>query len=253
MKLPVSATVLLKGSPKHLKQVLSSLVFFDEVLIYDNGASEEALKTCHQFSNVKLYKGSFYGFGKTHNLASAQAKNAWIFSVDSDEVVSSDLRKELEGLKLDKKCFYSVPRHNYFQGKWIKGCGWFPDRVFRLYNKETTEFTESLVHERIKTEGLREVLLKHPLKHYSYDTIADFLAKMQSYSQLFADEHRKKRSSSLLKAISHGIFAFFRSYIIKRGFLDGSQGYVISIYNGQTAYYKYLKLHEANLEDNPTP
>lgn len=244
----ISATVLLKGFPKHLGKVLDSLAFVNEVLIYDNGASEDALKTCKKFANVNIVSGQFYGFGKTHNLASAQAKNPWIFSVDSDEVVSDGLRNELEKLKLDKTCVYSVPRHNYFQGKWIKGCGWFPDRVFRLYNKETTTFTESFVHERIKTDGLKEISLKHPLKHYSYDTIADFLTKMQSYTQLFADENRGKRSSSLLKAISHGVFAFFRSYIIKRGFLYGSQGYVISIYNGQTAYYKYLKLHEANLE-----
>jgi hypothetical protein len=247
MKRAISATVLLKGFPKHLDRVLASLAFLDEVLVYDNGASEEALQVCCRFANVRLLAGAFYGFGKTHNLASAQAKNAWIFSVDSDEVVSGDLRGELEGLVLEKGVVYSIPRHNYFQGKWIKGCGWYPDRVCRLYCKDSTEFTEAFVHERVKTEGLKEVQLKGALQHYSYDTIADFLSKMQSYTELFAKENRGKRSSSPWKAMSHGAFAFLRSYVIKRGFMDGFQGYIISAYNAQTAYYKYLKLHEANL------
>lgn len=242
----ISATILLKGTPKHLEKVLSSLVFVDEVLLYDNGASEEALSICKKFSNAKVYAGPFYGFGKTHNLASAQAKNDWILSVDSDEVVSEALKQELKALQLDINNVYSVPRHNYFQGKWIKGCGWFPDRVFRLYNRRTTTFTDSFVHERVKTDDLKEVKLKAPLEHYSYDTIADFLVKMQSYSALFAEENKGKRSSSLFKAISHGSFAFIKSYFFKRGFLDGSQGYIISSYNAQTAYYKYLKLYEAN-------
>lgn len=244
----ISATVLLKGSPKHLEKVLASLAFLDEVVVYDNGASEEALKICKKFTNIKVFTGAFYGFGKTHNLASSQAKNAWVLSVDSDEVVSEALRLEIEGLKLDKNSVYSVPRHNYFQGKWIKGCGWYPDRVFRLYNKDSTEFTEAFVHERVKLEGLKEVKLKGALQHYSYDTIADFLTKMQSYTELFAKENQGKRSSSPWKAISHGSFAFLRSYVIKRGFMDGFQGYIISVYNAQTAYYKYLKLYEANLE-----
>ena len=89
-------------------------------------------------------------------------------------------------------------------------------------------------------------LARSPLRHYSYDTHADFLAKMQSYSDLFARQNCGKRSSSPWKALWHGIGAFLRAYIVKLGFLGGYEGFVISVYNGNTAFYKYLKLYEAN-------
>ncbi len=93
---------------------------------------------------------------------------------------------------------------------------------------------------------MQSVACKSPLVHYSYESISDFLQKMQSYSTLFAKQNCGKKSSSPFKAITHGFFAFFKSYIIKRGILGGYEGFVISAYNGHTAFYKYLKLYEAN-------
>ena len=118
----------------------------------------------------------------------------------------------------------------------------------QAYNKMKTKFSDDQVHEAIISENMRHVPLKAPLIHYSYASISDFLAKMQSYSTLFANQYQGKRKSSFAKALSHGIFAFFKSYVLKRGFLGGYEGYVISAYNGHTAYYKYLKLYEANTE-----
>ncbi len=242
----VSVTVLTRNSQSKLKEVLSALSSFGEVLVYDTGSKDSTLDIARAFRNVKIAQAPFAGFGPSHNMASAAASNNWILSVDSDEVVTSELIQEIASLDLDPQSVYSFPRHNAFNGKFIRYCGWYPDRQIRLYHRINTKFSDDQVHERIISEGLRHIALDGAIVHYSYSSISDFLAKMQSYSTLFAEQYRGKRKSSILTAILHGVWAFWRSYLIKLGFLDGYEGFVISAYNGHTAYYKYIKLLEAN-------
>lgn len=243
----ISATILLKGTPNHLKAVIQALSGLDEVLIYDNGAEETALNICKTFSNVRIVKGNFFGFGKTHNIASNHATNDWILSIDSDEEATLELIQEIQNLSLDNHTVYSIPRRNFYQGHWVRGCGWWPDKALRLYNKKITQFSNVKVHESIETKQLNVASLKACLNHYSYDSVSNFLTKMQSYSDLFAEEWKGKKKSSPCKAALHAGFAFFKSYVLKGGIRDGYSGFLISAYNGHTAFYKYMKLYEINL------
>ena len=154
---------------------------------------------------------------------------------------------EVMRLDLSKSNVYGVLFRNYFNGKWIRFCGWYPEHKLRMYNRRVTRFTDDFVHETIETKGLKVVYLKCPVSHFSYRKIGHFLSKMETYSELFGNQNRGKRSSSLWKAIGKSWAAFFRCYIVKRGFLDGKEGYMISRYQADVAYYKYLKLHEKNL------
>jgi glycosyltransferase involved in cell wall biosynthesis len=242
----ITVTILTKNSNKHLKTVLEALASFDQVLIYDNGSTDNTLEIASLFQNVTIETGSFLGFGSTHNRATELSKNDWVLSIDSDEVVSPEMLKSIDSLNLEIEAVYSFPRHNYFNGKWIRWCGWYPDRVVRLYNKKTTAFCDSQVHESIRTKGVKKISLDQPIIHYSYESLSDFINKMQTYSDLFAKQHQGKKKSSTLKAIGHGFGAFLKSYLLKRGFLGGKEGFIISTYNGHTAFYKYLKLAEAN-------
>ena len=239
----ISVTVLAKNSEKVLAATLQSLTHFPEVLLFDTGSTDKTLEIGSAFPNVRLIQEPFQGFGKTHNRASALAKYDWILSIDSDEVLSKELSQEILALTLDQATVYSLDRHNYFQGKHIQCCaGWHPDRIVRLYHRKKTHFSEDPVHEKIIVEPLQITPLTHPLIHTPYRSIDDFLHKMQLYSTLFAEKKKGQINSSLSKAIAHGLSAFFKSYILKRGFLGGRQGFIISLYNGHTAYYKYLKL-----------
>lgn len=242
----ISVTILTKNSQKYLQEVLSALSSFDEVLLYDNGSTDATFDIAQAFPNVKIVRGEFLGFGPTHNKASSLAKHDWILSVDSDEVVTPEMAQEILSAQLSPDAVYSFPRHNFYNGKWIKWCGWFPDRQWRLYNRTRTNFTDAQVHESIILGDLRHVSLQGPLRHYSYGSHYEFLAKMQSYSDLFAKQNCGKKRASPCKAVLHGLAAFLKAYVLKRGFLGGYEGFVISIYNGNTAFYKYLKLYEAN-------
>lgn len=242
----ISVTVLTRDAERTLNQCLLALAGFPEIIVLDNGSTDKTLDIAAGFANVRLFQEPFIGFGPLHNRAAQLAAHDWILSIDSDEIVTPELAEEILSLSLDPGCVYSFPMENYFNGKKITCCGWHPDRHIRLFNRQRTRFTDAAVHEGVMAADMREVRLKRPARHYSYACVADFLAKMQRYSGQFAAQHAGRKSSGPLKAVLHGTFAFFKSYVLKRGMFHGYEGLLISAYNGHTAFYKYLKLHEAN-------
>lgn len=244
----ITVTILTKNSQKYLVEVLDALQLFDEVLLYDNGSSDKTFEIASHYSNVVVYHGPFEGFGVMHNKATELARNDWILSIDSDEVVTPEMALEILNAQLSPDCVYSFPRHNFYNNRHIKCCGWYPDRQNRLYYRKKTAFTNAEVHESIITDRLTIVKFCGAIKHYSYETTADFLKKMQVYSDLFAKQYKGKRKSSIMTAVGHATFTFFKNYFFQRGILYGKEGFIVSIYNANTAFYKYLKLLEANGE-----
>ena len=166
--------------------------------------------------------------------------------MDSDEIVSPELAGEIAALQLDPQTVYVVPFENYFNGRHITTCGWSPDRHERLFNRAVTDFCPSEVHERVRTQDLAVARLRHPIRHYSYRSLDDFMRKMAAYSQLFAEQNAGKQRSGPAKAVARSGWAFFKSFVLERGFLQGGDGLVISAYKSQTVFWKYLRLHEAN-------
>jgi len=240
----ISATVLTKDSESTLAATLDSLKKFPEVIVLDSGSTDATLEIAKGYPNVQIFTTSFLGFGPMHNYASKLAKSDWILSIDSDEILSDELVDEILALELDPDSLYGLKRSNYYNNKQIRFCsGWHPDIVYRLYHRSKTKFSDDLVHEKIVPKQLKKQVLLSPLIHTPYLEIKDFLHKMQHYSTLFA-ESKEPKEVSLLSALGHGWFAFFKSYILKRGFLGGKEGLIISLYNGHTTLYKYLKVLE---------
>ncbi len=243
----ISITVLSRNSEETLEKTLESTKSFPEVVLLDTGSTDGTLAIAKKFPNVKVFEASFQGFGRTHNIASSFASNDWIFSLDSDEILSEELIEEIQNKTLDPKSVYAVRRKNFLYGKEIKGCsGWHPDWIVRLYNRNSTSFDDAEVHEKIVVGSLNKEKLLYTMSHVPYRRISDFLQKMQSYTDLFAKQNKGKKESSMMKAILHGWATFFKSYFLKKGFLQGSEGFLISAYNGHVAFYKYLKLKEEN-------
>ncbi len=241
----ISVVIITKDSEKTLPATLKSVESFGEVILYDTGKDKTRAVAKH-FSNVRYVKGNFIGFGETKKKACAYTSNDWILSLDSDEVLSKEAAREIQETPLNTQSVYSFPFHNFYKGKWIKGCGWYPDRHVRLFAKTHTHFDNAPLHEGICLQKMQHVRMRSPIYHYSYNDISDFLRKMQAYSTLFAQAYVGKKKSSFWHAILHSGFAFFKAYFIKRGLFDGSKGFIISLYQSQTAFYKYLKLKELN-------
>ena len=248
----ISVIILTKNSETYLKDVLASCTSFSEVLVYDGGSTDQTVKIAECFNNVKICKAAFIGtegrlhYGPYRNAAAKEASHDWVLMLDSDECLSPELADEIQRLTLNPTCIYAFPRKNYFNGKWIKGCGWFPDHVIRLYNRMNTSYTNDYVHERVISNNMKLIYLKHPLIHYSYSSVADFLSKMQLYSELFAEQQCGKKRASCFKALLHALFTFMKSYFLQKGIFLGFEGLFISIYQANVVFYKYLKLAERN-------
>ncbi len=240
-----SICMLTKNSARTIAASLESLAHFDEVLILDTGSTDDTLSIVKTFPNTVIHETPFTGFGELRNRAADLAQNDWILALDSDEVLSPALAQEIQRLSLNPECVYEIDFKNFYNGKQILGCGWHPEKHIRLYHRQHTRFSDAALHEGILKKGA-VVRLEHPILHTPYLTIADFLHKMQRYSDLFAEEHRGKKTSSFGKALWHGFGAFAKCYLLKRGVFLGSEGFIISSYNAMTAFYKYLKLAEAN-------
>lgn len=243
----ISCVIIASNAEAKLKDVLKSLSIFSDVVIYSNNSTDKTDEIAKSFSNVNLINGEFLGFGPTKNKAALFAKNEWILSLDADEVLSDLFIKELNVLKLQKGCIYSILRENYYKKQHINHC-WGNDTLTRLYNKTETSFTNSKVHEKIKDDNLQNIILSGTIQHYPYNNISDFIVKLDRYSTIFALEHAGKKYSSPTKAFFNGIYSFIRTYIFKRGFLDGYAGLIIAFSHMATNFYKYIKLYELNKE-----
>lgn len=246
----ISVTLLVKDSELHLKECLNALEKFDEIIVLDNGSSDNTINIAQTFSNVKIFKNDFIGFGPLKNLAISYASNDWIFSVDSDEILTKELISEITSTKLDNNTIYSISRDNYYNGKLIQACGWQNDFVKRIFNKNTTKFNDKQVHESlIQNENIKILKLDNKMKHYTFNNASELVEKMQKYSTLWAYENKGIKTSSPIKAFLRASFSFLKNYIFQKGFLYGYEGLIISISNANGVFYKYIKLYEVNKND----
>lgn len=255
MKIQITATILVKNAQDTLEECLESLSCFDEIILLDNNSTDSTLEIAkafnQDFKNLKIYSSEFIGFGALKNLAISKASNEWILSIDSDEVLEPATIEEINNLKLEKNVIYALSRKNLYNGEWIKACGWYPDYVNRIFNKNFTKFNDNFVHESvIVPQNARIKQLNNSIKHYAYDNIAHLLEKLQKYSSLYAEQNLHKTSSPL-KAVTHGFWSFLINYFFKKGILYGYKGFIISVCNALGVFFKYSKLYE--MQTSPSP
>lgn len=244
----ISVTMLTKNSARFLEKSLTALAEFDEVIVLDNGSTDDSMEIAQRFANVKLIQHEFIGFGPLKNLAADAAKHDWVVNVDSDEIMTPELSRELLSMPLDDARIYTLSIINHFRGKPIRGCGWGGMRKRRLYNRTRTRFRNDMVHEKLEIPAGMKISdeIRHSLLHYMYNSVHQLLHKMQLYSELFAEQNVGRRKSSVASATGHAIWTFIRDYFLKRGFLDGAEGWLICVTAANVVFYKHMKLREAN-------
>lgn len=238
----ISAIIITKNEEANIRECLTSLTWTDEIVVVDSGSSDRTVEICREFTD-RVYTHDWPGFGPQKNRALGYATGAWVFSIDADERVSPELREEmLAALRSDGPGAYEIPRLSWYCGRFIRHSGWRPDYVLRLFRRGQGRFSEDLVHERLLVEGAVGKL-NNDLVHYSFRDLEQVLTVVNRYSTLgAAQKFAAGQRAGLAKAISRGLAEFFSTYLLKGGFLDGRQGLMLAISNGEGTYYKYLKL-----------
>jgi glycosyltransferase involved in cell wall biosynthesis len=240
----ISATIIVKNEEKNISDCLESLAFADEIVVVDSGSSDRTGEICRANPLVRFYERPWQGFGRQKNIAADLAQNDWIFNIDADERVSPELRESIVAADVTRFDGFRVARENYFAGRCIRRCGWYPDYNLRFYNRQRCRFGDRLVHEAVECRGAAG-LLQGNLIHYTYEGISDYLQRMDSYSSLAAKEVVKSgKSSGLCALLLRPPYTFFKMYFLKQGFREGYHGLLLSVLYSIYTFLKYAKARE---------
>lgn len=246
----ISAIIITLNEEKNIAGSLASLSFVDEIVVVDSGSSDRTEEICRSFPAVRFFHHPWQGYGPQKTAALALTSHEWVFSLDADEIVTPELAQEiLDATRSDTPyAGYRLRRKNMYRGQWIRHSGWWPDDILRLFRKETGRFNDRVVHESVEVAG-PVGFLKGVIEHHSFNAPEDFLVKAQRYSVLGAAQmKRQKKKGGALRAVVRGLSAFIKSYIIKRGFLDGRAGLLIAVSNAVGVFYRIMKLTELHEE-----
>jgi glycosyltransferase involved in cell wall biosynthesis len=245
---PVSAIMLAKNEGHRIARSLESLRWLNEVIVLDNNSTDNTAAEAGKFSNVKVIRTDWLGYGETKRVGVPHANNDWILWIDADEVVAPVLRDEILALFAGAgpaAHAYDLPRCTNVAGVWIRHGGWYPDRIIRLFNKNHATFNTRVLHEGVDLpSGSKLGHLKNDLLHYSYDTLEQFFLKMVHYGPLGAEQAWKDGKRFRKRDITlRPMWTFFKMYILKRGFLDGVMGFIVCFGSAFSTFIRYSHLY----------
>jgi len=248
--MPISATIITLNEGDNIADCLAALDFVDEIIVLDSGSSDQTEELCRAYPKVRFYHQDWLGYGRQKNRAAELARHDLILNVDADERVSPQLRRSIEQFDSSSFAAARMARENYFGRRWIRHCGWYPDYSIRLYDRRRCSFSERAVHESLQTAGAVATLAGN-LVHYTYNGVGDYLERMNRYSTLAAEEyHRAGKTAGLLRMLVKPVATFIKMYLLRRGFLDGRTGLVLSLLYAVYTFCKYAKLSELNAEEH---
>ena len=237
----LSAIVITKDEARNISDCLVALAFCDERIVVDSGSTDDTVKLAEaKGAHVVLHV--WQGFGPQKNFALSLAKGDWVLSIDADERVSPALATEIaETMKTGLAEGYELPRSSTFCGRPMRHSGWFPDYVLRLFRRGQARFSDDAVHERVICDGTIGRLLQ-PLLHYPVARLEDALSRTDRYSTAGAEMLAKSgHRVSFMSGIAHGLWTFIRAYVLRAGFLDGREGFLLAVANAEGTYYRYMK------------
>jgi glycosyltransferase involved in cell wall biosynthesis len=236
----VTVTVITRDEAAHIGAALDSVAWADEIIVVDSHSTDDTVAIARPRA-TRVEVRDWGGYGEQKNFAASLSTNDWILSIDADERVTPALAGEIRDLLQTEPALraYRIPRVTCYLGRWIRTTDWYPDYQLRLYDRRAARWNGRRVHESLEFPGARGQL-RNEIQHYGYRDMSHHLQTIDRYTtlaaeQAFADGAR----TSAVSAYVHAKLAFFRNFVLRRGFADGSVGLIVSTLN---SYYVFLKL-----------
>lgn len=250
----LSVAIITKNEEDRLSDCIKSVHFADDVTVIDSESTDRTPEIARNLG-ARVFSEPWKGYARQKQSAVEQCLYDWVLILDADERVppqtATRISEALITVTPDTAAF-GFNRKNMLHGKWIKQCGWYPNRVVRLVNRKLGKFDDRQVHECWCPRGKVE-MLEADIEHVSFRNYSDMIAKMEHYSSLAAKEFfENHRSVYRLSPLCHGLWMFFRTYVLERGFLEGFDGFMISTLNAGGSFLKYAKLIELIQMDKTT-
>ena len=261
----LSVVVIARNEAARLPTCLRSVAFADEIVVVDSGSSDGTPDLARSLGARVVETIDWPGFGPQKQRALAAATGDWVLSLDADEWVDDALSAAIQAVVAGRPPaahgpaaadVWQVDRLSAFCGQWMRAGSWQPDRLPRLFRRGRARFSDDLVHERLLLIGGGDAASNAPmlpglLLHNSITSLHDGIEKMNRYTtDRAADLRRRGRTGGLATALLHGGAAFLRSYVLRRGFVDGRRGFVLAVLDAQSSCARHLKLW---LDGRPVP
>ncbi len=241
----ISAVVITKNEEHNLRRCLDSVKWADEIVVVDSQSTDKTVDIAKEY-HAKIISPKWRGFGIAKGAGVTEATGDWIFSIDADEEVTKELQDEIINFVKNPKEFKGlfIRRKTQFLGRWIKHSGWYPDYVLRLFRKNSGQFDDAIVHEKVVLNG-KSAYSKYDMLHYSYPDLDHYFDKFNKYTTLGAKElYEKGRRFNLSDITIRPLAAFLKHYFFKSGFLDGIEGFVLAVLSSVAVLVKYSKLYD---------
>ena len=241
----LSVVLIAKDAAELLPECLTSVSWADEIILLDSGSSDGTRALAQKLGAKVFENADWQGFGQQRQRAQRHASGDYILMIDADERVTPALRQSIEQClrQPEDNAVYRIGRRNLFLGRFMRHSGWYPDRVNRLYQADKYQYNDDWVHESLNTNGARIIDLKGDLLHLTCRDFFAFQRKQTNYAQAWAKQrHQQGKRCSFFSIISHTLGAFFKTWILRAGFLDGKQGLILAGVNAQYTFNKYAAL-----------
>jgi glycosyltransferase involved in cell wall biosynthesis len=241
----VSVTIITLNEADHIAAAIDSVAWADEVIVVDSGSTDGTVDLARA-TRAQVVVREWPGYVEQKNHAATLAANDWILSLDADERIPPALATEIKAVLRQEPAVraFRIPRVTFHLGRWIRTTDFYPDFQTRLYDRRAARWRGKYVHESVTADG-PVGRLAGEIEHYSYRDLRDQLDRINLYTSLAARQmHEAGRHSGPLHLLVHPPAAFLRNYILRRGFLDGGVGLVISLLNSYSVFVKFAKLWE---------
>lgn len=246
----ISATIITFNEEANIGDACKSLAWADEIVVVDSGSTDQT-RNIAEACGARIVNRPWPGFAAQKQFAIEHTAHEWVFSLDADERVSDELRSSITKLREQPEVGladgYRIARRSYYQGRWIKGGGWYPDWQLRLFRKSRGGWEPRLIHESVKMNPQARVeRLSGDILHFSVKDSAHHHRMIgERYAPLAAQQmFESGRKTSSLKIATAAPAAFVQSYILKGGFRDGLAGLSIASFAAHHAFLKHLLLWE---------
>ncbi len=238
----VSVIVITRDEEHVIANCLESVDWADEVVVLDCGSTDRTVEICRTCTD-RVYETDWPGFGIQKNRALSHARCDWVLSLDADERVTPALAEEIRAhLPHSQVNGLIIPFQSSYLGRTMRHGDWRNEKHLRLFRRSAGRFSDDPVHERLIVDG--EIgTLENPILHHSFANLEEVLDKVNRYSTAGAERRfARGQRSSLFKALSHASWTFFSGYVLKAGFLDGREGFLLATSNAEGSFYTYMKL-----------
>ena len=245
-RVKLTVTVITHNEADHIGAALDSVAWADERIVIDSGSKDGTVEIARAKA-TKVIVREWPGYSAQKNFAADQASNDWVLSMDADERVTPGLAEEIRHLlsREPDARGYRIKRVSHYLGEWIRTTDWSHDYQLRLYDRRAGRWNGLRIHESFRLAEGKPAQLHGEMEHYAYRDISHHLQKIDAYTTLIVDQWVEEgRRTTPVQVAIHPFLAFLRNYILRRGFLQGTTGIVISALNSYYVFLKFAKLWE---------